>query len=208
MDGPRRLGRPGRNARPGAVAQRSRPLPVLRCTNHDGGKGKTERGSRGCSPRVAKGSARGGCGLGRLLRAWVMTVAQCGGPSAPRRRWESSQRRPCPPPSFNCGERRWIGGARRWLGFGSCRSKFGENRPLFKRLLVWTCTWLEVLKFLSINQTLIWLRLKDFWKGNELEMVTIRKSNSRLGLHGLRKKPYPKLGREVGLGRVRVGKPG
>jgi hypothetical protein len=106
MDGPWRLGRPGRNARPGAVAQRSRPLPVLRCTNHDGGKGKTERGSRGCSPRVAKGSARGGCGLGRLLRAWVMTVAQCGGPSAPRRRWESSQRRPCPPPSFNCGERR------------------------------------------------------------------------------------------------------
>jgi hypothetical protein len=71
MDGPRRLGRSGRNVWPGVVAQRSRPLPVLRCTNHDGRKGKTERGSRGCSPRVAKGLARGGCGLGWLLLAWV-----------------------------------------------------------------------------------------------------------------------------------------
>jgi hypothetical protein len=35
---------------------------VLRCTKHDGERGKTESGSRGCSPRTANSSAGGGCG--------------------------------------------------------------------------------------------------------------------------------------------------
>jgi hypothetical protein len=119
--------------------------------------------------------------VGRLLRARVMVAARCGGRSARRRRWEALQRRPRSLPSLNCGERRWIGGARRWLGFGSCISKFKEDRPLFVGILVWTRRGLGVLQFLSINRTLIQLRLEDFWKGNELRLVTIRKPNFRKG---------------------------
>jgi hypothetical protein len=59
--------------------------------------------------------------------------------------------------------------------------KIRENRPLFIGLLVWTRRVLGVLQFLSINQTLIRLHLEDFWKENELGLVTIRKPNSRLG---------------------------
>jgi hypothetical protein len=35
---------------------------VLRCTKRDGENEKTERGSKGCSPREANGSVGGGCG--------------------------------------------------------------------------------------------------------------------------------------------------
>jgi hypothetical protein len=65
--------------------------------------------------------------------------------------------------------------------FGSCRSKFGKNRPLFIGLLVWTHRGLGVLQFLYINRTLIWPRLEDFLKGNKLGLVTIGKLNSRSG---------------------------
>jgi hypothetical protein len=67
------------------------------------------------------------------------------------------------------------------VGFGSCESKFGENRTLFMRRLVWTHRELRVLQILCINQTLIRLRLEDFWNGNKLGLVTIWKSNSRPG---------------------------
>jgi hypothetical protein len=67
------------------------------------------------------------------------------------------------------------------LGFGFCGSKFKENRLLFIGLLEWTRRQLGVLKFLSINRTLIRLGLEDFWKENELGLVTIQKSNSRPG---------------------------
>jgi hypothetical protein len=68
---------------------------------------------------------------------------------------------------FNCCVQWWIYLA--WsscsvLGFGSCGSKFGENRSLFIGLLVWTRRGLGVLQFLSINRTLIRLHLEDFWK--------------------------------------------
>jgi hypothetical protein len=59
--------------------------------------------------------------------------------------------------------------------------KFVEHMPLFIGLLVWTCRGLGVLQFLSINQTLIQLRLEDLWKGNELGLVMIRKLNSQPG---------------------------
>jgi hypothetical protein len=92
---------------------------------------------------------------------------------------------PSPPPrapcGFNCFRRWQICREKRVLGFGSCGSKFGENRPLFIGLLVWTRRGLGVLQFLSIHQTLIQLHLEVFWKGNELGFVTIRKPNFRLG---------------------------
>jgi hypothetical protein len=44
----------------GRVAHQSMAARALRCTKHDGERGKTERGSRGCSPRAANGSAGGG----------------------------------------------------------------------------------------------------------------------------------------------------
>jgi hypothetical protein len=67
------------------------------------------------------------------------------------------------------------------LGFGSCRSKFKENRPLFIGLLVWTRRGFRVLQFLSTNRTLIQLHLEDLWKRNELGLVTIREPNSWSG---------------------------
>jgi hypothetical protein len=67
------------------------------------------------------------------------------------------------------------------LGFGACRTKFDEYGPLFVGLLSPTRRGCRVLHFLSVNQTLIRLRLEDFWKGVNFGFVTIRKSNSRPG---------------------------
>jgi hypothetical protein len=66
----------------------------------------------------------------------------------------------------------------RALGFGACRTKFDEYGPLFIGLLGPTRRGDRVLYFLSINRTLIRLRLEDFWKGMNLEFVTIWKPNS------------------------------
>jgi hypothetical protein len=51
------------------------------------------------------------------------------------------------------------------LGFGACGTKSNEYRLLFIGLLGPTRRGDGVLHFLSINQTLIRLRLEDFWKG-------------------------------------------
>jgi hypothetical protein len=69
----------------------------------------------------------------------------------------------------------------RALGFGACRTKFDKYEPLFIGLLGPTRRGDGVLHFLFINQTLIQLRLKDFWKGMNFGLVTIWKSNSRPG---------------------------
>jgi hypothetical protein len=90
------------------------------------------------------------------------------------------------------------------LGFGACGTKFDEYGPLFIGLLGPTCRGDGVLNFLSINQTLIWLHLKDFWKGLNFGLVTIWKPSSRLGKHRLRKIPYPESGRRVWSGQRRV----
>jgi hypothetical protein len=55
-----------RQVKPGGAiaeraAHRSTAARALRCTKHDGENDKTERGSRGCSPRAANDSADGGC---------------------------------------------------------------------------------------------------------------------------------------------------
>jgi hypothetical protein len=73
------------------------------------------------------------------------------------------------------------GGYLRALGFGACRIKFNEYGPLFIGLLGPTRRGDGVLRFLSINRTLIRLRLEDFWKGMNFGFVTIRKLNSRSG---------------------------
>jgi hypothetical protein len=52
-------------AQVGTAAHRSTAARALRCTKHDGERGKTERGSRGCSPRTANGSMGGGSGSQR-----------------------------------------------------------------------------------------------------------------------------------------------
>jgi hypothetical protein len=113
----------------GRAAHRSTASRALRCTKHGGEKGKTERGSRGCSPRAANGSAGGGCDShwrgGSSGLGWQRRF-DAGGPPAPRRQREASQRRPRPLLGFNSGKWRWIGGARRWLGFGSCGSNSGK----------------------------------------------------------------------------------
>jgi hypothetical protein len=67
------------------------------------------------------------------------------------------------------------------LGFGACGAKFDEYGPLFIGLLGPTRRGDRVLHLLSINQTLIRLCLQDFWKGMNLEFVTIWKPNSRTG---------------------------
>jgi hypothetical protein len=64
------------------------------------------------------------------------------------------------------------------LGFGSCGTKFDGYKPLFIGLLGPTRRWDGVLRFLSINRTLIRLRLEDFWKGMNFGFVTIQKPNS------------------------------
>jgi hypothetical protein len=73
------------------------------------------------------------------------------------------------------------GGCVHALGFGVCGTKPDEYGPLFIGLLGPTRRGCGVLRFLSINQTLIRLRLQDFWKGMNFGFVTIRKPNSRLG---------------------------
>jgi hypothetical protein len=85
------------------------------------------------------------------------------------------------------------------------RAKFDEYEPLFVGVLGPTRRGDRVLHFLSINQTLIQLRLEVFWKGVNFRFVTIWKPNSQQG-YGLRKIPYPESGREAGLGQL--GYPG
>jgi hypothetical protein len=53
----------------------------------------------------------------------------------------------------------------RALGFGACGTKFDEYGPLFIGLSVPSSRGCEVLHFLSMNRTLIRLRLEDFWMG-------------------------------------------
>jgi hypothetical protein len=73
------------------------------------------------------------------------------------------------------------GGYLRALGFEACGTKFDEYRPLFIGLLGPTRRGCGVLRFLSINRTLIRLRLEDFWKGMNFGFVTIHKPNFRSG---------------------------
>jgi hypothetical protein len=67
------------------------------------------------------------------------------------------------------------------LGLGACGTKFHEYGPLFIGLFDPTHRGDEVLHFLSINRTLIRLRLEDFWKGMNFGFVTIWKLNSQPG---------------------------
>jgi hypothetical protein len=64
------------------------------------------------------------------------------------------------------------------LGFGTCGIEFDEYGPLFIGFLSPTHRGDKVLYFLSINRTLIRLRLEDFWKGVNFGFVMIRKPNS------------------------------
>jgi hypothetical protein len=73
------------------------------------------------------------------------------------------------------------GGYLRALGFGACGTKFDEYGPLFIGLLGPTRRGCGVLRFLSINRTLIRLRLEDFWKRMDFRFVMIRTPNSRPG---------------------------
>jgi hypothetical protein len=67
------------------------------------------------------------------------------------------------------------------LGFGACRTKFDEYELLFIGLLCPTHRGDGVPYFLSINRTLLWLHLEDFWKGLNFRLVAIWKLNSRPG---------------------------
>jgi hypothetical protein len=67
------------------------------------------------------------------------------------------------------------------LGFGACRTKFDEYKPLFIGLIGPTRRGYRVLHFLSINRTLIRLHLKDFWKRMNFGLVAMWKLNSRPG---------------------------
>jgi hypothetical protein len=69
----------------------------------------------------------------------------------------------------------------RALGFVARGTKFDEYGPLFIGLLGPTSRGCGILRFLSINRTLIRLRLEDFWKGMNFGFDTIRKPNSRSG---------------------------
>jgi hypothetical protein len=80
------------------------------------------------------------------------------------------------------------------------RAKFVEYDPLFMGVLCPTRRGDEVLHFLSINLTLIWLRLEDFWKGMNFGLVTVWKPNFPAGLTRLRKIPYLELARRVWSG--------
>jgi hypothetical protein len=71
------------------------------------------------------------------------------------------------------------GGYLHALEFGACGTKFDEYRLLFIGLLGPTHRGDRVLHFLSINRTLIRLRLEDFWKGVNFGLVTIWKPNSQ-----------------------------
>jgi hypothetical protein len=80
------------------------------------------------------------------------------------------------------------------------RAKFNEYGPLFIGVLGPTRRGDGVLHFLSINQTLIQLRLEDFWKGMNFGLVTVWKPNFSVGLTQLRKIPYSESVRRVWLG--------
>jgi hypothetical protein len=67
------------------------------------------------------------------------------------------------------------------LGFGACGTKFDKYERLFIGLLGPTRRGDGVLHFLSLNRTLIRLRLEDFWKGMNFGLVMIWKPNSRPG---------------------------
>jgi hypothetical protein len=70
-------------------------------------------------------------------------------------------------------------------------AKFDEYGPQFIAVLGPTRRGDGVLHFLSINQTLIQLRLEDFWKGMNFRLVTVWKLNFLAGLTQLSKIPYP-----------------
>jgi hypothetical protein len=62
-----------------------------------------------------------------------------------------------------------------------CEQKFDKYRPLFIGVLGPTRREDRDLHFLSINRSLIWLRLEDFWKGMNFRMVIVWKPNFRPG---------------------------
>jgi hypothetical protein len=70
-------------------------------------------------------------------------------------------------------------------------AKFDEYGMLFIGVLGPNRKGDGVLHFLSINRTLIRLRLEDFWKGMNLGLVMVWKPNFLAGLTRLRKIPYP-----------------
>jgi hypothetical protein len=80
------------------------------------------------------------------------------------------------------------------------RAKFDEYEPLFIGILSSTRRGDRVLHFLSINQTLIRLRLEDFWKGMNFGLVTVWKPNFPIGLTRLTKIPFPESIRRVWSG--------
>jgi hypothetical protein len=80
------------------------------------------------------------------------------------------------------------------------RAKFDEYRPLFIGVLGPSRRGDGILHFLSINRTLIRLRLEDFWKGINFRLVTVWKPNFPAGLTRLRKIPYPELDHQVWSG--------
>jgi hypothetical protein len=80
------------------------------------------------------------------------------------------------------------------------RAKFDEYESLFIGVLGPTRRGDRVLHFLSINRTLIRLRLEDFRKGMNFGLVTVWKLNFPAGLTRLRKIPYPELVHRVWSG--------
>jgi hypothetical protein len=71
------------------------------------------------------------------------------------------------------------------------QAKFDQYGPLFIGVLGPSRRGYGVLHFLSINQTLIWLRLEDFWKGMNFGLVMVWIPNFPARLTRLRKIPYP-----------------
>jgi hypothetical protein len=85
------------------------------------------------------------------------------------------------------------------LGFRDCRMKFVEHMPLFIWLLVPSRRGHRELAFLSTNQIQTRLLSKDIAKGVIPSFGYDTGTNSRSGYHGLRQKPYPESGQEVGF---------
>jgi hypothetical protein len=67
-----------------------------------------------------------------------------------------------------------------------CGQKFDKHELLFIGVLGPTCRGDGVLHFLSINRTLIRLRLEDFWKGMNFGLDLVWKPNFLVGLTRLR----------------------
>jgi hypothetical protein len=80
------------------------------------------------------------------------------------------------------------------------RAKFDKYMLLFIGVLGPTRRGDGVLHFLSINRTLIRLRLEDFWNGMNFGLVTVWKPNFLAGLTRLRKLPYLESVRRVWSG--------